>query len=126
MLTNCDFEELERRRQDVIDKLRDKVADDIEDYEVLFDVPKVEKRRDMLTEFYVYDSEGRKAQYRKLSEISGVTKALCEEFEDLTKKCRIYISSRLRDKLEGDRRLMEKARQEVEGALSTKAAKQGR
>jgi len=126
LLVRYNFADLERLRVSVLKTLGTMLERKLEDYDVLFDVPKSEKRRDTLDDLYVGDAEDCGGEPKHLTDLSGVTKALCEEFEDHTKKCRIFISAGLREILEGDERKARAARDAVEGELAQIAAIQGR
>ncbi len=124
LLTNDSFQTLEERRLEVLTKLSAKLGEDFEDHEVLFDVPRSEKTGETLESLYVYDPEDRAEKYRTLSTLSGVTRALCDEFEGLTKKSRVFVSPRLQAKLEGDTRRTEVVKTEIEEDLRGAAARQ--
>jgi hypothetical protein len=53
--------------------------------------------------------------------MSGVVRSLCEEFEHLTKKSRVYISSGLREKLRADKSAGKKAKEAVAAFLEDRA-----
>jgi len=125
LLTSYDFRGLEGLRLEILRKLGTMLGQGLEDCDVLFDVPKTEKRRDTLEDLYVSDPEDPK-KYKELSSLSGVVRALCQEFEDLTKKCRIYISPGVREKLESDEQKANEVKAEVEGYLSQIADKENR
>jgi HD superfamily phosphohydrolase len=117
LLVRCNFKNLENFRKQSIEILSTVLDHKLDDFDLLFDVPKAEKRRDTLEDLYVYDSEGRGEKYKKLSEYSAVTKALCAEFEDHTKKCRIFVSDRVSKELDKNKNLLNQAREKIEGNL---------
>jgi HD superfamily phosphohydrolase len=112
LLTSYNFKKLENLRVGLLERLGTMLGQKLEDYDLLFDVPKTEKRRDALEDVYVCDPEDTE-KIEKLSTLSGVVGALCKEFEDLTKKCRIYISPAVRDRLEGDERKAKRVKAEI-------------
>jgi HD superfamily phosphohydrolase len=118
-LVKQDLEKLENLRREVLAIIQKQCGEDLEDFDVLFDVPKSEKTADNLEDLFVREPEGPSGgKYRKLSTVSGVAKALCDEFDNHTKKCRVLISARLGEKLDMDKTKSEAVRAEVESYLS--------
>lgn len=117
-LVRQDLEKLESLRAEVRRIIQKKSGEDVEDFEVLFDVPKSEKTADNLDVLYVRDPDGAD-EYQKLSTLSDVAKALCEEFDNHTKKCRVLISARLGEKLDADNNMAQAIRSEVETYLQS-------
>jgi len=111
-LVGLDFAELSKLRLEILHKLDGALSGKFHDSDVLLDVPKSEKTSDMLRSLYVWCPDGPEP-YSRLSEMSRVVESQCEEFESLTKKCRIYVSPGLKRTLDGDERLAKKAKDEV-------------
>jgi HD superfamily phosphohydrolase len=112
------FKTLERKRLIILKKLSVALGERLEDSDVLFDVPKSEKTSDTLNDLYVYDPDSVTEPYKALSTLSGVARALCDEFESHTKKCRILVSARLGEKMEQDITKARRAREKIEDYLA--------
>jgi serine/threonine protein kinase len=119
-----DLEALEGLRLTVLEKLEIELGEKLKDHDVLFDVPGSEKTSDLLKELFVYDPHDPE-KYKKLRDLSDVTRALCDEFDNLTKKCRIYIAAGLREKLDRDDKIAKRVKGKIEGDLKALADKKG-
>jgi len=119
-LTGRNFSQLEALRLDLLKAVESESSMTLQDSDLLLDVPRIEKTTDQLKPLYVYDPE-RAQPYQKLSELSGVVKSLCEEFLDLTKECRVYLSHRVYSELDEKKGMLATARKEIERILNDKA-----
>jgi HD superfamily phosphohydrolase len=121
-LTSRSFSQLEALRLDLLRAVEQAVHVKLQDSDLLLDVPRIEKTTDQLKPLYVYGPEG-VPPYQKLSELSGVVKSLCEEFVDIIKECRAYLSHGVYNELEGKKGGLTTVRDEIERILSNRAKK---
>ncbi|MBZ5550750.1 MAG: hypothetical protein LAO22_22795 [Acidobacteriia bacterium] len=105
----------------MLEKMSKELGYDLADSDVLFDVPKIGKTHDMLPALYVRDPDG---HYRILTDLSGVVASLCQEFENLTKKSRIYVSPLVREKLNTDKKEADRIENAFRDFLSLRAKKE--
>jgi hypothetical protein len=122
-LTGRSFSQLEVLRAELLAAVTSVVSTELQDSDLLLDVPRIEKTTDQLAPLYVYDPE-RGQPYQALSELSDVVKSLCTEFLDLTKECRVYLSPAVYNELDA-RKLIPAAKKEIESILSGKAKRIG-
>jgi uncharacterized protein len=90
---------LEKKRGKIREALAGALSlSQIKDYEVLIDVPKVQKEKEALSNIYVVDQYAEK-KLRPLNEVTQVIDPLYREFSENVKKARVFISPRLRHAL---------------------------
>ncbi len=108
-LTGTSREKLEALRFELTDKIGRILKKTIIDGDVLLDVPLKDKRKDILKDLFV-DIPFGTPQYRKLEDISGQSRAIYSNFQDLVRKCRIFINPDIWEPIEGsdtDRQIRE-------------------
>lgn len=90
-LVSRKYEELDTIRKDLTNKLRHVLRRSLIDGDLLLDVPRVDKETDALKPLYVYRPYASK-KYAGLHDISKITGAIHENFQNLVKKCRVFLS----------------------------------
>ncbi len=95
-LTAKNSDGIERVRLKLCELLHKKLNRDIKDSDVLLDVPKSSQESDALKPVYVsfFHEKGR---YQKLDQVSALVQGVHDNFLNLVKKCRVFISPEIEE-----------------------------
>jgi len=68
----------------------------VDDAELLFDIPRVEKDHDSVSNAYIHDPIG---ELKEIRRVSNILEVVSNDFQTLAKKSRIFVQPKLRDEL---------------------------